>query len=95
MAVPDGAPAGGPIVMALRPEKITCTAPGSGRCEGQITERFFLGNLWMYSVRSPMGELLVSAVNDGAPPREIGQAVGLDWQDRNVRVIGMQPGVQA
>jgi len=90
LALPADAPASGPVVLALRPEKIFCVAPGAGRCEGQVTERFFLGNLWMYTVRSPLGELLVSAVNDGAAPREVGQAVGLDWQDGNVRVIASQ-----
>ena len=60
-------------------------------CRRELASRYrdsFLGNLWMYTVRSPLGELLVSAVNDGGPACEIGQAVGLDWQDRNVRVIG-------
>ncbi|MFT3719494.1 ABC transporter ATP-binding protein [Pseudorhodoferax sp.] len=88
MALPPGTPAGAAVVLALRPEKLSCTAAGTGRCEGQVTERFFLGNLWMYTVHTPLGPLLVSAVNDGGAPCDVGQAVGVDWQDRDVRVIG-------
>ena len=83
-----GVPVGASVVLALRPEKLACTAAGAGRCEGRVTERFLLGSLWMYTVDTPLGALLVSAVNDGGPPCEVGQAVGVDWHDRNVRVIG-------
>jgi putative spermidine/putrescine transport system ATP-binding protein len=88
LPLPSGTAPGAAVVLALRPEKLVCTAPGSGRCEGRVTERFFLGNLWAYAVDTPLGSLRVAAVNDGGAPREVGQAVGLDWQDRNVRVIG-------
>ncbi|KQR62100.1 ABC transporter ATP-binding protein [Acidovorax sp. Leaf160] len=87
LAVPMGACAGGDAILALRPEKLYCTAPGSGRCEGLVHQRFFLGNQWMYTVRSPLGELLVSAVNDGSAPHEVGQSVGMDWHDSNLRVV--------
>ena len=88
MALPADAPTTGSTVLALRPEKLRCTAAGAGRCDGQVTERFFLGNLWMYSVQTALGQLLVSAVNDGGAACEVGQTVGVDWDDRNVRVIG-------
>ena len=88
VALPLGTPVGSKVVLALRPEKMTCTANGTGRCEGRVTERFFLGNQWMYTVDTPLGAMLVSAVNDGDAPRDVGQTVGVDWQDRYVRVIG-------
>jgi putative spermidine/putrescine transport system ATP-binding protein len=88
MPLPADTAPGTAVLLALRPEKLVCTAPGSGRCEGRVTERFFLGNLWAYAVDTPLGSLRVAAVNDGGAPREVGQAVGLDWHDRNVRVIG-------
>ena len=90
LALPPGTPVGSKVVLALRPEKMTCTADGTGRCEGRVTERFFLGNQWMYTVDTPLGAMLVSAVNDGDAPREVGQTVGVDWQDRYVRVIGTE-----
>lgn len=90
LALPPGTPAGSKVVLALRPEKMTCNADGNGRCEGRVTERFFLGNQWMYTVDTPLGAMLVSAVNDGDAPREVGQTVGVDWQDRYVRVIGTE-----
>ena len=88
VALPPGTSAGNSVVLALRPEKMTCTADGTGRCEGRVTERFFLGNQWMYTVDTPLGALLVSAVNDGGAPCDVGQTVGVDWQDQYVRVIG-------
>ncbi|MGS0625391.1 ABC transporter ATP-binding protein [Ralstonia sp. VS2407] len=90
LALPPGTPVGSKIVLALRPEKMTCTADGGGRCEGRVTERFFLGNQWMYTVDTPLGAMLVSAVNDGDAPCDVGQTVGVDWQDRYVRVIGTE-----
>ncbi|GCB05776.1 ABC transporter ATP-binding protein [Ralstonia sp. SET104] len=90
LALPPGAPVGRKVMLALRPEKMTCTANGTGRCEGRVTERFFLGNQWMYTVDTPLGAMLVSAVNDGDAPRDVGQTVGVDWQDRYVRVIGAE-----
>ena len=90
LALPPGTPVGSKVVLALRPEKMTCNADGTGRCEGRVTERFFLGNQWMYTVDTPLGAMLVSAVNDGDAPREVGQTVGVDWEDRYVRVIGTE-----
>jgi len=90
LALPPGTPAGSKVVLALRPEKMTCNADGTGRCEGRVTERFFLGNQWMYTVDTPLGAMLVSAVNDGDAPRDVGQTVGVDWEDRYVRVIGSE-----
>ncbi|MET3445869.1 ABC transporter ATP-binding protein [Ralstonia sp. 1138] len=90
LALPPGTPAASKVVLALRPEKMTCNADGTGRCEGRVTERFFLGNQWMYTVDTPLGAMLVSAVNDGDAPREVGQTVGVDWEDRYVRVIGTE-----
>jgi putative spermidine/putrescine transport system ATP-binding protein len=89
MALPAGAATGASATLALRPEKLRCTAAGAGRCDGQVAERFFLGNLWMYRVQTALGPLLVMSVNDGGPACEVGQTVGVDWDDSNVRVIGM------
>jgi putative spermidine/putrescine transport system ATP-binding protein len=88
IALSSNAPRGTAAVLALRPEKIRCGQAGTGRCDGQVKERFFLGNLWIYSLLTPVGSLLVSSVNDGGAPFELDQTVGVDWEDRNVRVIG-------
>ena len=73
--------------LALRPEKIQIVAAGSGLCDGTVTQQFFLGNMWMYTVQTAMGEMLVSAINDGTPAHDVGATVGLRWDARNVRLI--------
>ena len=67
------------MVLGLRPEKIRCTAPGQGRCNGEVVRRFFLGSQWMYEVETPLGLLSVLSANDGAEALEQGAAVGLAW----------------
>jgi len=52
-----------------------------------VRERFFLGNLWLYTVECPLGSITVTAANDGEAPHQVGSQVGIDWSDRNVRLI--------
>ena len=75
------------VLLGLRPEKIVLNASQAGRCQGTVRERFFLGNQWLYSVDSVLGTVTVTAANDGSEPHAVGSQVGMDWQDRNVRVI--------
>ena len=78
---------GGRVVLGLRPEKIRCTAPGQGRCNGEVVRRFFLGSQWMYEVETPLGLLSVLSANDGAEALEQGAAVGLAWSDYSLRLV--------
>ncbi|WP_395023727.1 ABC transporter ATP-binding protein [Comamonas odontotermitis] len=81
-------PAGGArVLLGLRPEKILLSAIDAGRVQGQVRERFFLGNTWMYTVECPLGTLTVTSANDGTEPHGVGSTVGMAWCDSNVRVI--------
>lgn len=86
-AADSGLRTGAQVVLGLRPEKIKCVAAGGGRCDGLVSQRFFLGSQWMYNVVTRMGELTVLVANDGADMLEPGQNIGIDWNDHNLRLI--------
>ncbi|MGN8344457.1 ABC transporter ATP-binding protein [Pseudomonas sp. SMV71] len=77
----------GDLTLSLRPEKIDLCAPGSGRLQGTLISRFFLGSQWLYSVSTSLGELCVVRRNDGSAPMTEGTAVGLDWDPALLRVL--------
>ena len=85
--LPEGAALQGNVALAIRPEKISLVSADAGRCTGVVTQKFFLGNLWMYTMQTHFGDMLVTAVNDGTPAHEVGSTVGLQWDERNVRLI--------
>ncbi|MEG0921895.1 MAG: ABC transporter ATP-binding protein [Comamonas sp.] len=95
MDVVDAAQAahGTQLLLGLRPEKIFLSDTEAGRTQGQVRERFFLGNAWLYAVDCPLGTVTVTAANDGSAPHAVGSTVGMAWFDSNVRVIGGE-GVQ-
>ena len=78
---------GAPVLLGLRPEKIFLSSTEVGRTQGQVRERFFLGNAWLYTVDCPLGLVTVTAANDGSAPHAVGSPVGMAWFDSNVRVI--------
>ena len=80
-------PSNGAVLLGVRPEKMMLLAGQVGRTPGTVRERFFLGNMWLYSVDSALGMLTVTAANDGSEPHAIGSQVGIDWYDQNVRLI--------
>jgi putative spermidine/putrescine transport system ATP-binding protein len=82
-----GFPAGASVLLSLRPEKVQLKATGSGRVDGQVRERFFLGSQWLYRVASPVGDLMVLCPNDGRDALEEGQATGIDWPDHCARLL--------
>ena len=90
MEVADMASAahGASVLLGLRPEKIVLSATDAGRTQGQVRERFFLGNAWLYSVDCSLGVVTVTTANDGSAPHAVGSTVGMAWLDSNVRVIG-------
>ncbi|MCV4264083.1 ABC transporter ATP-binding protein [Pseudomonas capsici] len=77
----------GALTLSLRPEKIDLTAPGTGRLQGRIVTRYFLGSQWLYRIETGIGELTVVRRNDGQPPLPEGSAVGMDWQTELLRVL--------
>lgn len=80
-------PGDGTLVLSLRPEKIDLVAAGSGRLQGKVITRYFLGSQWLYRIETAIGELTVVRRNDGAAPMEEGTAVGMDWQAGLLRVL--------
>jgi putative spermidine/putrescine transport system ATP-binding protein len=77
----------GALTLSLRPEKIDLVAAGSGRLQGKVVTRYFLGSQWLYRIETAIGEMTVVRRNDGDAPMEEGTAVGMDWQAGLLRVL--------
>jgi putative spermidine/putrescine transport system ATP-binding protein len=77
--------AGGALAISLRPEKIELRPAGEGRLQGRVLTRFFLGSQWLYRLETSLGEVSVLRSNDGLPPLDEGQRVGLHWDDGLLR----------
>jgi putative spermidine/putrescine transport system ATP-binding protein len=75
------------VLLGIRPEKLSLVPAGSGRLDGIVRERFFLGSEWLYRVDTALGDLLVVRPNDGAPPFDEGHAAGIAWQPALMRVL--------
>ncbi|HEK1685559.1 TPA: ABC transporter ATP-binding protein [Pseudomonas putida] len=75
------------LTLSLRPEKIDLLDNGTGRLQGRILTRYFLGSQWLYRIGTPLGELTVVRRNDGSAPLGEGVDVGLDWQPELLRVL--------
>ena len=82
---------GSAVTVCLRPEKLFFTDEARGTLAGKVEERFFLGSQWLYRVSSPLGELEVSAANDGSAPVEEQANVHLAWADDVARVVAKAP----
>ncbi|GAB7530195.1 ABC transporter ATP-binding protein [Pseudomonas sp. 3A(2025)] len=77
----------GPLTLSLRPEKITLVPAGSGKLEGTVRCRYFLGSQWLYRIHTALGEISVVRANDGSTPLDEGHAVSLSWADELLRVL--------
>ncbi|PUE21476.1 ABC transporter ATP-binding protein [Limnohabitans sp. WS1] len=75
------------LMVSVRPEKIQCAAPGTGRLEGTVKARFFLGSQWLYQIETALGLLTVTCANNESLPLHEGQITGLDWSDAAMRVL--------
>ncbi len=75
------------VVLGLRPEKLRCVGVDAGRCNGVVRRTFFLGSQWMYDVETTLGTLTMLTTNDGGAALEAEQQIGIDWSDRNLRLI--------
>lgn len=77
----------GELMLSLRPEKIDLVPAGSGRLQGTIVTRYFLGSQWLYRIETAIGDITVVRRNDGDAPMNEGFAVGLDWPSELLRVL--------
>jgi len=75
------------VLLTVRPEKIQLVALGSGRIDGEIGERFFLGSQWLYRLSTSVGDLMVLTPNDGRPALEEGTRAAADWPDHCTRLL--------
>jgi putative spermidine/putrescine transport system ATP-binding protein len=82
---------GAAVTVCLRPEKIFFTDEARGTLAGRVEERFFLGSQWLYRVSTPLGELEVSAANDGSMPITEQADVHLAWADDVARLVAKTP----
>ncbi len=80
-------PGDGALTLSLRPEKIDLVAAGSGRLQGKVVTRYFLGSQWLYRIETAIGELTVVRRNEGDAPMAEGTEVGMDWHADLLRVL--------
>jgi putative spermidine/putrescine transport system ATP-binding protein len=78
---------GAAVLLSVRPEKLQLVPFGSGRIDGEIGERFFLGSQWLYRVVTSVGDLMVLSPNDGRDALDEGQRTAIDWPDHCTRLL--------
>lgn len=83
---------GAAVLLSVRPEKMQLCAIGSGRIDGEVSERFFLGSQWLYRVVTSVGDLMVLTPNDGRPALEEGTRAAVDWPDHCTRLLPADEG---
>ncbi|WP_427025582.1 ABC transporter ATP-binding protein [Aureimonas ureilytica] len=79
-----GAGAAGPIVVAVRPERVSF---GAGGLRGVVRKRVFQGSQWFFDVESEAGQVFVLAPNGSGALPATGEAVGLVWSAEDMRVL--------
>jgi len=79
---------GQPVNVSLRPEKLSVSRdPVEASIPGEINTSIFLGNHWLYQIDSPLGALLVSEPNRGAPPFRRLEQVHVHWRHEGIRLM--------
>ncbi|TPW31166.1 ABC transporter ATP-binding protein [Martelella alba] len=79
----------GPALISLRPERIQFSAENP-LFTGTVRERVFLGNQWLLTIETPIGDLLVVRRNMGMNEAGIGDTVGLSFTPKDMRVLPVQ-----
>ncbi|WP_108661754.1 ABC transporter ATP-binding protein [Acuticoccus kandeliae] len=92
LEAPAATRADGPILAALRPERIVFVEPEEAQITGTVMERIFLGDQWLFKVATPLGELLVTRRNSGHSEPDTGSTVHLAWQAEHLRVLAREAG---
>jgi len=86
----NGLPAGTPVQVSLRPEKIALAPQGTG-LEATVDAVAFHGSHWLYSLSTPLGEIIAVAPNTGSPAAGARDRVGLAWAPDALRVLAAEP----
>lgn len=77
----------GALEYIVRPEKIEFTEEANALVRGRVIARVFLGNHWLYQVETPLGVMQLTQANNGLPPANEGDNVGLRWASEHARVV--------
>lgn len=77
----------GRVGVYIRPERLKLTNAGQGNLPGKVTNRLFLGNLWLYELDSAIGKLRLTSPNLGDDLPQEGDKVGIAWRDEDLRAI--------
>jgi spermidine/putrescine transport system ATP-binding protein/putrescine transport system ATP-binding protein len=77
----DTAPAApaGAATLSVRPERVSLTAPGTGRLDGTVLEVQFLGGVSTVAVDVPGRDRAVLVTSTGAPTVRRGDTVAVTW----------------
>jgi putative spermidine/putrescine transport system ATP-binding protein len=86
----DGLSAGSKVSLSLRPEKLVLSPPTDG-LNAKIGAAVFHGSHWLYTLTSPLGDMIAIAPNTGEPPWPAGADVALGWPETALRVLPEDP----
>ena len=75
------------VTRSLRPEKARLVSSGEGKLQGHVTACVFFGAYWLYQVLTEFGPIMVHEQNLGAAKAAHGEAVGIDWDERHIRLL--------
>jgi putative spermidine/putrescine transport system ATP-binding protein len=78
----------GPVLVAVRPEKIAFLAPAADRLDGVVKTRIFQGNHWLYRVATSAGDVFVVRQNTGDVMPAEGERIALVWRAEDMTVRG-------
>ncbi|CAM4073166.1 ABC transporter ATP-binding protein [Paracoccus yeei] len=87
MAGPATEASPGPVLVALRPERIDLVGAGQGIVSGTVSEQVFLGDQWLLKVETPLGPLVLLRRNIGATEAAPGETVHLSWARDHLRIL--------
>jgi putative spermidine/putrescine transport system ATP-binding protein len=87
----------GPVIVSVRPERISFAPAGVQGLRGRIEARIFQGNHWLYQIATDVGKAILIRQNDGAAVPGEGAEVQLVWraEDAAVRAGHATTGVAA
>ena len=79
------------VRVSLRPEKLILGKPSRG-LTGKIGAAVFHGSHWLYTLDTPLGDMIAVTPNTGEAPWKSGSSVSLSWPDGALRVLPVEAG---
>lgn len=78
------------VSVYIRPEKIQLVPSNQGRLSGRVVTQLFLGDHWVLEIETLQAMLRVSVPNVGFFKIQENQSIGLNWDDRDMRVLSQE-----